>query len=177
MSDQHNPTEIGRPGRDEYADYYHTYVGIVPSGSVVAHLQKQRDDITAFFEGLSEQRLDSRYQPDKWTMKEVLGHVIDSERVFADRAMRFARGDTTPLPGIDQNVLMERAEFQGRALGSMLSELHHLRSANLDLFESFSPEVLLRRGVASEVSFSVRSLVFIIAGHADHHLRVLKERY
>ena len=177
MSDQPTLTDIDRPGRDEYADYYHTYVGIVPTGSVVAHLRKQCSDISAFFEALSEERLDSRYEPGKWTMKEVLGHVIDSERVFADRAMRFARGDTTPLPGIDQNVLMAGAEFQERALGSMLSEFNHLRSANLDLFESFTPEILLRRGVASEVSFSVRSLVFIIAGHADHHLRVLKERY
>ena len=166
-----------RPDPSEYAEYYGTYVGLVPDGDVLSALENQLERTEALFRSLDPERVDHRYAPKKWSAKEVLGHVVDAERVFSDRALRFSRRDPTELPGIDQDVLMAGAHFAGRSLESVLGEFHHLRLANIELFRSFDDEVLTRHGVASDCRFTVRALIYIIAGHELHHLGVLRERY
>ena len=119
----------------------------------------------------------ARYAPGKWSLTEVIGHVVDTERVLATRAMLFARGDAKPLPGFDQDALIEGAMFDDRPLASLVDEFEHLRRANVALFGSWGEEAQARRGVASGCAFTVRALVTIVAGHALHHLDVVRERY
>ena len=166
-----------RPGPDEFAEYYAGYVAAVPDGDGVATLRKQVEDARARLGRVAEERADSRYAPGKWTLKEVVGHVVDVEWVFTARALRFARGDATELPGVDQDVLVAGANFASRPLASMLDEWGHLRNANTALFASLGPDQLDQRGVASGYAVSVRGILWIVAGHARHHLGVIETRY
>jgi len=166
-----------RPGPDEYDAFYADYVGCVPDGDVLATLAAQRDEMLALLAGLSRDVLDHSYASGKWSVCEVVGHVMDAERIFAYRALRFSRADQTPLPGMDQDVFMAGADFGRRSRESLSDEYGHLRGANLALFACFDETVLDRTGVASDCSFSVRALLWVIAGHERHHLDVLRERY
>jgi hypothetical protein len=166
-----------RPAGDEYAPYYGRYIELVPPGDVLAALEQQMHESQGFLAEVGEQRSLFRYARGKWSIKQVVGHLIDVERVFAYRAMRFARGDGTPLPGIEQDDLVENADFDLRPLASLLLEWEHVRRANMALFASFDLPTLVRRGMASECEFSVRAAIFIIAGHELHHLEILRTRY
>lgn len=166
-----------RPGADEYAAYYARYVEQVPEGDVLDLLAGDLVEAQGALRPVDEARASFRYEPGKWTLREVVGHIVDTERVFAYRAMRIARADAQPLPGIDQDAYVRGAEFERRSLAEILEEFDHLRLANLALFRSFGEAELVRRGTASGYGVSVRALVFILAGHARHHLRVLRERY
>jgi len=162
---------------DEVSDYYRGYTDLVPGGDVVAQLRKQHEESQALLATISEERAEHRYEPGKWSVKEVVGHLTDTEWAFSYRAMRFARGDATELPGIDQDVLVAGADFAGRSLASLAEEWRELRAANTTLFESLGAAALDRRGVASGNEFTVRGLMYVIAGHELHHRRVLRERY
>ena len=166
-----------RPQPDEYDACYADYVGCVPDGDVLATFATQRDELLALITGLPEGTLDHRYAVGKWSVREVVGHVIDAERVFSYRALRFARGDATPLPGMDQDEFIAGADFAHRSHASLVDEYVHLRSANIALFGSFDDEALCRTGVASDCPFTVRALIWLTAGHERHHLDVLRERY
>lgn len=166
-----------RPRDDEYSDYYRPYVSLVPETNVVDFMIQQLASITHVLQGIEEGDAVFRYAEDKWSIKEVVGHLCDSERIFGYRALRFARGDETPLPGFDQDAYVAAAHFDRRILHSLTEELYNLRKANIRLFRSFSDEVLSRRGTANEAACTVRGLMFIIAGHAEHHINVLKEKY
>ena len=177
MSPRAVGTAIGRPAPGEYADYYTGYVERVPEGDVLDVLARDLDDALALLGGVDEERASHRYAPGKWTLAEVLGHVVDIERVFATRAMLFARGDAQPLPGVEQDDLIAGGDFAARPLFSLLDELAHLRRANIALFASLGEQTHLRRGVASGCEFTVRALVYVLAGHAAHHVDVIRERY
>ncbi len=164
-----------RPG--EYADYYGQYIRLVPDGDIVAILRTQIDTTLSLLRGVPDDKWDYRYAPGKWTTKEVVGHLVDAEWIFTNRALRFARGDATPVPGIEQDDYVAGANFAARPPVSMLREFEHLRAANVALFESFTPETLRRTGVASDCSFTVRSILYVIAGHELHHRSVLENRY
>lgn len=166
-----------RPARSEYADFYSGYVDQVPDGDVLEVLEEQLQASLDLFSSLAPDTIDHRYAPEKWTIREVLGHVIDAERIFAYRALRFARGDATPLPGMDQEEFMAGADFSSRPMESLVDEYRHLRLANLALFRSFDDEVMDRTGEASGCRFTVRALVYIVAGHERHHVRLLREWY
>ena len=168
---------IERPQADEYPSYYAAYVDNLPEGDVLDVLREQLARAEADLGGLTAERGAFRYAEGKWTTTQVLAHVVDIERVFAGRALRFGRGDTTELPGVDQDELMVSAGLERRPLASVLAEFGHLRRANLTLFESFEPEHLSRRGIASGGEVSVRALIHHVAGHALHHFGVLRERY
>ena len=168
---------LSRPGPDEYDPYYERYIGRVPSGAVLERLAWQQEEVAAAFGSLDEPTAQHRYAPGKWSVKEVLGHLTDAERVFTYRALRFARADATPLPGFDENAYVPAAGFDRREVGSLLAEWRAVRSATLALFEGLDAAAWLRRGTASEVPASVRALAYITAGHTDHHLGVLRERY
>ena len=166
-----------RPGEDEYAPFYGKYVSRVPDGDVVEFLQRQLDETVGFLRTAAAEREDHRYAPGKWSVKEVVGHVGDTERIMAYRALRIARGDQTPLPGFDENAFMELSGFAERSFASLVEEWADVRRATLQLFRNLPAEAWDRRGTASENAVSVRGLAFIIAGHVAHHLDVLRTRY
>ena len=164
-------------GRDEAAEYYFTYINQVPEGDICAILQVQLDETLAILNAISEERSLHRYARDKWTIKEVASHLNDTERVFAFRALWFARGFPEPLPSFDQNIAIAGARADARPWRSHVDEFRAVRSATLPLFHSLSPEAWARRGVASGHPVSVRALAYITAGHVAHHCRILRERY
>lgn len=168
---------IPRPGADEYAPYYGRYVARVPGDdalpTLASHVAAWHPRLTA----LREEQAMHRYAPDKWTVKEMIGHVCDAERVFGYRAVTIARADTTPLPGFDENLWVPAAGSNRRSIGELADELAAVRAATVALFRALEPEALARRGTANDVTFSVRALAWIAAGHALHHEAILRERY
>ncbi len=166
-----------RPADDEYSKYYRSYVRLVPEANVVDFLIQQLASLTHLLQGVSEGDSGFRYADGKWSIKEVVGHLCDTERVFGYRALRFARGDSQPLPGFEQDEYVAAARFDRRILHSLTEELYNLRKANVRLFRSFSDEELSRWGTASDARVTVRALIFITAGHAEHHIGILKEEY
>ena len=167
---------IPKPAPDEHLSYYGKYIALVGDDALVA-LREQAPRTVALFAGLDEGRALHRYGPGKWSVKEVLGHVIDGERVFGHRALRFARRDRTPLPGFDENLWVPAAAFNRRPLTELVSDFRAVRASTLALFGSFDDEVLVQRGLANGAEVSVRALAHIIAGHELHHGEILRERY
>ena len=167
----------GRPESNEYAPFYHGYVSLVPGEDAIAALETQRLYTKQMLLARSEREGNFRYGPDKWTVKEVVGHLADAERVFTYRAMRIARGDQTPLASFDENEYVKNGKFNDRRLTELAEEFASLRAATLGLFRSFDEAAWMRRGTASNREVSVRALAFITAGHELHHQRILEERY
>jgi hypothetical protein len=166
-----------RPSPDEYAPYYGTYVSQVPDGPVVDTLARQIDETLALLRPLSESQALHRYAEGKWSVKEVVGHLIDAERVFTYRALVFGRADANALPSFDENAYVPAARHDAIPLGELLDEFAALRGATVRLFRHFPGEAWGRRGTASGKPVSVRALAWITAGHERHHLKVLRERY
>jgi DinB superfamily len=165
------------PDSTEYAAYYGRYISLVPRGGILATLAEQLDSTRALLGRYSEARGDWRYAPDKWSIKELVGHVIDAERVFTYRALRFARNDQTALAGFEQDDWVRNAEFGRTQLTDLAAELAHVRLATIDLFRRLKQTEWQRRGVASNAELSVRALAYIIAGHEKHHVGILTTRY
>ncbi len=166
-----------RPAAPEHAPYYAKYIALVPGGDVVGLLRAQAGETRALLAALDDARAVARYAPGKWSVKEVLGHVADSERVFAYRALRIARGDATPLPGFEQDDYVVSGGFDRRPLADLVEELAAVRAATLALLASFDSTAWLRMGTASGHPVSVRALACIIAGHERHHVGILRDRY
>jgi hypothetical protein len=168
---------MDRPQADEYAPYYDTYVSKVPDAPVFDTLRAQLEETRALLAGVSEAEGATRYAPEKWSVKEVLGHVVDVERIFATRGLAFARRDPIARPGMDQDEYVGAANFDARTVGSLIGEFTGLRHATVALFESMPEEISRQRGIASDCEFSVRAIVYILAGHERHHIDVLRDRY
>ena len=166
-----------RPDPSEYAPYYQGYVAGVPDGDIAAILEQQLHDTMALIGGLAEAQGEHRYAPGKWSIKEVIGHVTDGERIFCYRALRFARGDATPLASFDENLYVPEAGCAGRSLGDLAEEFRTVRQATLSLVRSLTDATAVRTGTASGKTVSVRALVYITAGHERHHRAILTERY
>lgn len=167
-----------RPGPDEYAPYYAGYVGAVPdTDDLVGLLGRQGAETVDLFRSLTEEEGAYRYAPGKWSVKEMVGHVIDTERVFTYRALRVARGDRTPMPGFDQDDWVRGSNAGGRPLADLVTELAAVRAASGALFRSFDEAALARRGVANNVEITARALAWIVVGHERHHREVLTDRY
>lgn len=166
-----------RPSTTEYAPYYGRYISLVPEGDIIQTLSSQLEETLSVLRNLSEAQGGHRYAPDKWSIKEVIGHVVDTERIFAYRVLRFARNDKAPIEGFDQDEFARNSRFDERTLADLVAEFEHVRRANLILFRSLSDEALGRHGIASEAGVSVRALLYITAGHERHHMEILKTRY
>lgn len=166
-----------RPGTGEFGDFYAGYIAAVPPGDIRETLAREAAAAAAFYGAISEERASHAYAPGKWTIREVLAHVADGERVFAYRALRFGRGDRTPLPGFDQDLWVPECHAATRPWPELQADFAAVRAASLLLFRSFSPADWLRRGEASGVEVSVRGIAWILAGHELHHRRILVERY
>ena len=168
---------IERPSPSEYAEYYRKYVDLVPDGDLIDILMDQFDETALLLGPLTDEQACRPYAPGKWSVKEVVGHMVDTERIFTYRALRIARGDQTPLAGYDQDAFVRAGGFNGRSLVSLLADLHLARRSTTGLFRELSPEVLARTGVANDNPVSVRAIAWIIAGHERHHLKIVRERY
>lgn len=166
-----------RPESTEYAPFYHRYIEQVPDGDIVSHLRSNGRELLETIGRIPEERGGHRYGPDKWTIREVIGHLTDAERIFAYRALRIARGDQTLLPGFDENAYVVAAGSDERTLADLARELAAVRESTVLLFESFPDEVWARMGNANGNPMSVRALAYVLVGHPAHHLRILHERY
>jgi uncharacterized damage-inducible protein DinB len=166
-----------RPDATEYAPFYAGYVAGVPEGDIVAVLRAGGDELASVLASIPESRGGFRYAEGKWSVRETIGHMIDAERVFTYRALRLARGDATPLPGFEQDDYVRAAGSEARTVADLADELRAVRAATVRLFASLPDDAWMRRGVVSGREVSVRALAYVAAGHAVHHLRVLRERY
>jgi uncharacterized damage-inducible protein DinB len=165
------------PAEGEYSPYYGRYVARVAAGDLLAQMAAQLGEVHALLAHLTDDEARARYAPGKWSVKESLGHVVDTERVFAYRALRIARGDATPLPGFDQDAFMRHAHFDTRPLASLLEEWELVRRSTLAFFRALPEEAFDRRGTASDAPVTVRALAYIATGHVAHHLALFREQY
>jgi hypothetical protein len=167
---------ITKPQPEEHADYYAKYIKLVGDDALAA-LRAQSASTPRLLSGLSEAQAMHRYAPGKWSVKEVVGHLLDAERVFGYRALRIARADMTPMPGFDENAWVPTGHFDRRPMPELVSDYQTVRAATVALFASLDDEALTRVGTANDLPFSVRALAHIIAGHEVHHVGILRERY
>lgn len=167
----------GRPQQTEAAPYYFTYINQTSGDDPLGLIESQLEDSLAFFSAISEEKSLHRYAPDKWSIRQVLNHVTDTERSFAFRALWFARGFDTPLPSYDQTIAAAGAKADEVAWSQHVEELRRVRLATISLFKNLPEDAWMRSGIASDNRFSVRALAFITAGHLAHHVRILRERY
>jgi hypothetical protein len=168
---------ISRPEETEYASYYGKYVSLVAGDDILSALNRQLSETLALLRSVSEAQAGSRYAAGKWSIKELVGHIIDAERIFAYRALRFARNDKTPVPGFEQDDYIRNASFDACSFGDLAAEFESVRRSTIFLFGHLDGEAWMRRGVASESEVSVRALAYIIAGHELHHVGILRDRY
>jgi hypothetical protein len=177
MESKRAANTTGRPQPGEYAPFYETYVSKVKGNDIVGVLEAQKLLMAQLVAAHSERDGNFRYAPDKWIVKEVVGHVTDAERIFSYRALRIARGDQTPLAGFEQEDYVRNGNFAQRTLADLGEEFDSVRGATLALFISLQKDAWQRRGTASNNEVTVRALAFIIAGHELHHRLILDERY
>lgn len=170
-------SQLTRPDRSEAAEYYFTYINQVPAGDILEILDAQSGKLRADLDSINEQRSLFRYAPDKWSIKLVMSHVNDCERLFVFRAFWFARGFDLPLPSFDQDVAVTFAGADARSWASHLEEFATVRAATMTFFRNLPEGAQIRTGIASDNPFSVRAIAYITAGHVEHHLRILRERY
>jgi len=168
---------IARPGIDEAPAYYERYVDIVSGGDAYAFMEKQLENIPAYIKSISESKSEFRYAPGKWSVKELISHITDCERVFSYRALTFARGESIALPGFDQDVWIKNIPFDLYSLADLAEEFETVRKGTLLVYKNLSEEALLRKGIANKNEVSVRAIAYITAGHAEHHLSILQSRY
>lgn len=168
---------LSRPSSSEYAPSHSGYVGAVPDGDVLALFERQGRETVALLRGIREEQSLHRYAPGKWSIREVVGHLIDAERVFTYRALTFARADEGPLPGFEENEWAAASNAHHRTLAELVEEFAAVRAASLALFRGLSQAEFARSGKASGHPVSVRGLAYVVAGHERHHVRILRERY
>lgn len=162
---------------NEYAEYYSQYIKQSGNANLLDVLKESAQALNSLFETISDEKMNYKYAEDKWTIKDILLHIIDAERVFAYRALRFARADKTNLPGFEHNDYVVVANANGRSKASLLNEYNAQRESTIQLFSNFTDEMLMQIGVASGNPMSVRALGFVTAGHETHHCNIIKERY
>lgn len=169
---------IAIPKAAELSAYYQTYLKYVKEGDDLAALiRKQRDETKNFLSGISEDAAVSAYAEGKWMLKEVVGHVCDTERIMCYRALCISRGDRSPLPGFDENAYTPASNYRSRTLANISDELKTVRDATITLVDNFSPEMIDLTGIANENEISVRAIVFMIYVHQQHHMHVIREKY
>jgi hypothetical protein len=171
------PLKIARPKPGEYAPYYERYISLVEGNDILATLDAQRRQMMLLLSGRDEADGTFRYAPGKWTANEVLGHVCDTERIFAYRALRMARGDQTPIEGFEQDDYVKNGPFVQLPLAEIIEDFIAVRRATLTLFRNLDEPAWGRRGVANKNEVTVRALAYTIAGHELHHRRILEEKY
>lgn len=174
---QHIEKTISRPVPGEYAPYALNYISLVPDERVLYHLQQNNNALNALIAAQPEDILNKGYAPGKWTLKELIVHITDTERIFAYRALCIARGEQAILPGFDEDAYAATSNAQSRSIENIMEEYNSVRQASITLLASFNDEALLNMGNANKIPVSVRALAYQIAGHEMHHVNIIKERY
>lgn len=162
---------------NEYSDFYNSYIQLLENVELIEELEISLHEFIKFVQNIPMEKFNYRYETGKWTIKEIIQHLIDTERIFSYRALRISRNDKTPLPSFDENYYIDNCNANERNLQGLLSELAVVRQATLSLFNSFSTNQLVRVGTASDKEISVRAIGFIIIGHQKHHQKIFVERY
>lgn len=168
---------IARPNKTEYPEYFGNYISKVTGDDLFENFKSIHEQFLQLIKNLSEEKLNYRYAAGKWTIKEIIGHLIDTERVMSYRAIRFARYDTTPLSGFEENDWANASNASLRSRDDLLNEFHFVRESTLALFKSFDEKMLSAKGMANNKEITVRALAYMIPGHEMHHLIVIRERY
>jgi hypothetical protein len=168
---------ISKPDETEHAPYYGRYIALVPDGDILGTLAGQIGVTLTELRQISDANSLLRYAPGKWSVREVVGHLIDAERIFAYRALRFARNDRTKLPGFEENDYVPAANFDQRPWEDLIDEFYAVRRSNLAMFRGLAEEAWFRKGIASDNEMSVRAVAYVIAGHERHHLGIIRDRY
>lgn len=168
--------DLIRPAADEYSTEMGNYIRLVPDGSLLAHLESQLAEVVRLIGTLNDDDALVQHAPYTWSIKQVIGHMIDSERVFGYRAMRLARNDATPLPGFDENAFMLHSDFDACPIADLLTEFESLRRSHVLMLRHFSAEAWTRRGVVNDHLVTARAMAHVLAGHAEHHARILQKR-
>jgi uncharacterized damage-inducible protein DinB len=166
-----------RPDASEHIPYYAKYINLVPNGNILTILQEQVQTTSKFLNSITEEQSLKRYASGKWSIKEVIGHLSDNERIFAYRALRFARADKAALPSYESDDYIEFGHFDKRNWQELISEFEAVRGATVSLFKSLDEAAWTRQGVANNDSVSVRALAYIVAGHELHHVKLIQELY
>ena len=166
-----------RPSPDSYPPYFNTYIRLIEETDLITALLNHGDEAEAFFSKINESQALYRYAEGKWTIKEVLQHAIDTERIFCYRALVFARGESQPLPGFNENDYVAKSHGNENSWESLLGDFKATRQNSISLFQSFNDQDLDRCGIANDKSMSVRAIGYTIAGHCLHHINIIKERY
>lgn len=168
---------LGRPQPNEAVPYYSTYIDLIGSDDILIVLEQQLDETLLILNGISEEKSLHRYAPDKWSLRDVLGHINDGERLFVFRALWFARGFDSPLPSFDQEVSVRGAQADKLAWADLVDEFRSIRLSTLTFFKGLPAEAWSRSGIASDNPFTVRALAYIAAGHLAHHTKIIQEKY
>ena len=168
---------IGRPGRDEAADSYFAYIDQVPGDDALSVIDAQMENAIKLFDGITDAKSLFRYAPDKWSIRQVVNHISDTERAFAFRALWFARGFADPLPGFDQNIAANGVNSDAVSWEALIEDFRNVRLSTISMFRNMPEDGWTNTGIASGNRFTVRALAFIIPGHVEHHLNILRERY
>ncbi len=171
------PSTATRPATSEHIPYYSRYIELVSGNDVMSALKSQLGETITFLKRITDEKSLSRYEPGKWSVREVLGHMIDTERIFAYRALRIARGDGTPLAGFEQDDYIKGASFDKIAWSALIEEFELVRRANILMFSGLTEEAWKRSGVTNNAAITVRAIAWIIAGHELHHRKVIAEKY
>ncbi len=167
---------ISRPAASEHAPYYGNYISKVQGDDALATLEAQAREVEPLLRGIPESQATVLHAPYTWTLKQVIGHLIDAERIFAYRALRFARGDTQPLPGFDENAYVPEAKYERLSVKDLVDEFAAVRRATILLFRNLPDDCWTRQGVASGSPMSVRAAAYTIAGHVNHHMAIIRKR-
>lgn len=168
---------MNRPENNEFASYYLPFVSAVPDGDIISVLNQQLENTRLMLKDITEEQGQFRYGTEKWSIKEVVGHMTDTERIMAYRLLCIARGEAVSLPGFDEKQYVENANFNEQSLEQLLDHFAKVRQTTTLLLESLSPDALVRRGLANNTEVTVRGVAYIIAGHAMHHSKIIQERY
>jgi uncharacterized damage-inducible protein DinB len=168
---------INRPAKEEYPEFYQTYMDQLPEGDVLYALEKQAVDLRYMFKDMPDERAEEAYAEGKWSMKEVLQHLIDADRIFGYRALCISRSEKASLPGWDENQYVYHSLANIRPLENILDEYELTRRSNLALFRSFTFEMLNNTGVANGKQISLRAIIYVVAAHEMHHMNILQDRY
>lgn len=168
---------IKRPEDSEYPPFYKTYISLIRTEDILYLLENQGDGFFAFIKEIEDSKADYRYAEGKWSVREVVGHIIEVERIMAYRALAISRGDQQSLPGMDENLYIEKSNYRNISLNDLAEEFKHVRKGNIYLFNSFTKEMVERKGIANGSEITVAALIYIAAGHLNHHVQILRDRY
>jgi hypothetical protein len=166
-----------RPGKNEYHSFYDGYINLVPKGDLINILENQNVQFCEFMAKVNNERGNYKYDKDKWTLKEVIGHIVDTEMIFLSRALRISRDDKTELPGFDQNEYVKNSNFQELSLSGLVEQFYHVRKATTAILSNFSKEMWSKMGNANGSNVTVRAIGYIIAGHVIHHMKIINSKY